>query len=288
MAPPDWKRTVPLPPTVRLAWHATGPFPRQIPLDDLYAPLALPIGSGALPYLVANMAMTQNGEATVGGKASPIGTAVDGLVLTRLRRAVDAVLSGSGTLVHDDVIAALPETEARHRAAEGRSPRLLAAVVASSLSFGGEIFARRFFADPGFDKLIVTGPAATPEQIRAVEDRGVEVVRVAASGPDGRPSPRAVLDALRARGVRSVVCEGGPRFLPSLFAARVVREYFLTTSPLITGEPGVLRPVSGPVGPAGTPVWLSRISRYEHDFDDPTTGAHLVEAFDRFRVVYPP
>jgi riboflavin biosynthesis pyrimidine reductase len=97
-----------------------------------------------------------------------------------------------------------------------------------------------------------------------------------------------VLDALRARGVRSVVCEGGPRFLPSLFAARVVREYFLTTSPLITGEPGALRPVSGPVGPAGAPVCLSRISRYEHDFEDPVTRARLIEAFDRFRVVDPP
>jgi riboflavin biosynthesis pyrimidine reductase len=288
MTPPDWKRTVPLPATVRLAWHASESFPQQVPLDDLYDSLGWPIGSGGLPYLVANMVTTQNGEATVDGKASPIGTAVDGLVLTRLRRAVDAVLSGSGTLVHDDVTAALPEAEARRRAAEGRSSRLLVAVVASSLAFDREIFTRRFFADSGFDKLILTGPSATPEGIRAVEDRGVEVVRVPAPGSDGRPDPRAVLDVLRARGVRSVVCEGGPRFLPSLFAARVVREYFLTTSPLITGEPGALRPVSGPVGPAGAPVCLSRISRYEHDFEDPATRARLIEAFDRFRVVYPP
>jgi hypothetical protein len=35
-------------------------------------------------------------------------------------------------------------------------------------------------------------------------------------------------------------------------------------------------------------VWLSRISRYEHDFDDPVTGARLIEGFDRFRVIYPP
>jgi riboflavin biosynthesis pyrimidine reductase len=288
MASPDWKRTVPLPAMVWLAWHASEPFPRQVPLDDLYASLGLPIGLDGLPYLVANMVMTQNGEATVGGKASPIGTAVDGLVLTRLRRAVDAILSGSGTLVHDDVSAVLPEAEALRRAAEGRSPRLLVAVVASSLSFGREIFARRFFVDSGFDKLILTGPAATPDRIRAVEDRGVEVVQVPAGGPDGRPRPRAVLDVLKSRGVRSIACEGGPRFLPSLFAAQVVREYFLTTSPMITGEAGVLRPVSGPVGPAGTPVWLSRISRYEHDFDDPVTGARLIEGFDRFRVIYPP
>jgi hypothetical protein len=131
MTPPDWKRTVPLPTTVRLAWHASESFPRLVPLDDLYDSLGWPVGSGDVPYLVANMVMTQNGEATIDGKASPIGTAVDGLVLTRLRRAADAVLSGSGTLVHDDVTAALPEAEARRRAAEGRSPRQLVAVVAS-------------------------------------------------------------------------------------------------------------------------------------------------------------
>jgi riboflavin biosynthesis pyrimidine reductase len=287
MALPDWKRTVSLPATVRLAWHTSESFPRQIPLGELYAPLEFPIRSGALPYLVANMVMTQNGEATVDGKATPIGTAVDGLVLTRIRRAVDAVLTGSGTLVHDDVTAVLPEAEVRHRIAEGRSPRLLVVVVASSLSFGREIFARRFFADPGFDKLMLTGPAATPERIRIVEDRGVEVVRVPASGQEGRPSLPAVLGILRARGVRSVTCEGGPRFLPSLFTARAVREYFLTTSPMITGALDAPRPVFGPVEPAGAPVLLSRVSRYEHDFDDPRTGARLVEAFDRFHVISP-
>ncbi len=288
MALPDWKRTVSLPATVRLAWHSAEPFPRPIALGDLYAPLAFPIRSGALPYLVANMVMTQNGEATVAGKATTIGTAVDGLVLARIRRAVDAVLSGSGTLVYDDVTAVLPEADVRQRIAEGRSPRLLVVVVASSLSFGREIYSRRFFADPGFDKLIVTGPAATPERIRAVEDQGVEVVRVPASGQEGRPSLPAVLGILKARGVRSVTCEGGPRFLPSLFRARVVREYFLTTSPMITGALDAPRPVSGPVRPRGAPVLLSRLSRYEHDFDDPRTGARLVEAFDRFHVIYPP
>ncbi len=157
-----------------------------------------------------------------------------------------------------------------------------------SLSFREEVFSRKFFTDPRFDKVVLTGPAATRERIRAVEAHGVEVVRVAASGEDGRPSVLAVLEALGARGVRAVASESGPRFLPSLFAARVVREYFLTTSPMITGDLDVPRPVSGSVTPAGTPVLLSRISRYEHDFQDPGTGARLIEAFDRFRIIYPP
>jgi hypothetical protein len=34
-------------------------------------------------------------------------------------------------------------------------------------------------------------------------------------------------------------------------------------------------------------VLLSRLSRYEYEFRDPSTGAALAEAYDRFRVVYP-
>lgn len=287
MTGPDWKRTVSLPATVRLVWHESEPFPREIPVEALYSSLDFPDLDG-LPYLVANVVATQNGEATVGGKATTIGTVVDGLVLTRLRTTADAVLSGSGTLVHDDVDAAVPEAERLRRAARGRPPHVLAVVVASSLSFDPDVFSRKFFTDPRFGKLIITGPAAAPEHIRAVENRGVEVVRVAASGDGRRPSALASLEALWARGVRSVVCEGGPRFLPSLFAAHVVREYFLTTSPMLTGDPGAPRPVFGPVSPAGEPIYLSRISRHEHEFRDPGTGARLIEAYDRFRVIYPP
>jgi riboflavin biosynthesis pyrimidine reductase len=283
----DWKHTVPLPGAVRLTWHAAEAFPREIPLHELYASLGFPAAPGPLPYLVANMVMTQNGEATVGGKAVTIGTSVDAFVLTRLRSAVDAVLVGSGTLVRDDVTAVLPEAEVARRQARGSSPRLLVVVVASTLAWDAGIFARRFFTDPRFDKLVLAGGRAGEAEIRAVGSRGIEVVQVP-SGPDGRPGIDAVLGILAARGVGSAVCEGGPRFLPSLFGARALREYFLTTSPMITGEPGVPRPVQGAVTVQSGPVLLSRISRYEHDFHDPQTHVRLVEAFDRFQVVYPP
>lgn len=286
MSRPDWKRTVPLPPTVRLAWHEADPFPRDIPLDAFYRSLGIPASHGSPPYMVANMVMTQNGEATVEGKATTIGTAVDGVALARVRSAVDAVVSGVGTLIHDDVTAGLPEAEVQRRIAQGRAPRLLAVVVASSLRWDAGVFARRFFGDSRFDKLVVVGGGAGPAETRAVERHGVEVLRVP-SGPTGRPQIDAVMRALAARGVRSAVCEGGPRFLPSLFAARVLREYFLTTSPMLTGEEQAPKPVRGAVSADGSPVFLSRMSRHEHEFQDPGTGAGLMESFERFRVIYP-
>jgi hypothetical protein len=57
---------------------------------------------------------------------------------------------------------------------------------------------------------------------------------------------------------------------------------------MLTGDPAAPHPVSGSVTRAGAPVLLSRVSRYEHDFQDPGTDARLIEAFDRFRVISPP
>jgi riboflavin biosynthesis pyrimidine reductase len=212
---PGWRRSLPLPAAVRLVWHETRPHPRDVPVAELYTDLEFPPPDDTLPYLAVNMIMTLNGEATVAGKAVTIGTPVDSLVLTRLRAASDAVLTGVGTLLAEDVTAALPEAE------------------------------------------------------------------------DGRPHVRAALEALGARGARLVVSEGGPHVFASLLRARVVREYFLTTTPFATGNPRALRPIAGDVAGAGRPLLLARVSRYEHTFQDPATGAHLIEAYERFRVVYP-
>jgi len=284
-AGPGWKRTVPLPSHVRLVWHETEPFPRDIPVAEFYADLAFSAAPGAPPYLVANMVMTQDGEAAVGRKAAGIGTRVDRLTLTRLRVATDAVLTGIGTIAAEDVAASLPETEAARRVAAGRPARLLVVVLASHLSWPSEMLSRRAFTDARFDRIIVTGDRGpdAPETARRVAAHGIDVVRVPV-GPDGRPSPPAVLDALGARGIRSIVTEGGPRVLASLLRARLVREYFLTTAPFVLGSTLGLRPLAGE---ACGPILLSRVSRIEHTFTDPATGIALIEAFDRFRLVYP-
>ncbi|MHB8732689.1 MAG: dihydrofolate reductase family protein [bacterium] len=280
-----WKRTLSLPATVRLVWHAAEPYPRDVPLDEFYARVEVPPGPDGLPPVIANMVMTQNGEATIDGKAAPIGTPVDRFILGRLRTSADVLLSGAGTMLAEDVTAVVPEGDVALRAAAGRGPRLLAALLVTDLALSDEVLAKRFFTDPRFDRLIITGPRATPEQLRRVDALGVEVVRVEA-GPDGRPAPRAALRTLGARGARLVLTEGGPRVLASLMRERLVVDYFLTTSPLATGDRDALRPVGGDVTADGRPLLLSRQSRYEYAFRDPGTGTPLIESYDRFRVVY--
>jgi riboflavin biosynthesis pyrimidine reductase len=58
----------------------------------------------------------------------------------------------------------------------------------------------------------------------------VQVVRL----PD--PRPAAALADLRQRGVRALLCEGGPTLFGALLADRAVDELFLTITPLITGD----------------------------------------------------
>ena len=286
MSGAGWKRSLSLPAGVRLVWHATDPHPRDVVLDELYARIDVPRGRDGLPSVIANMVMTLNGEATVDGRSAPIGTPVDRFILGRLRTSADVLLSGAGTMLAENISAVMPEAEAARRVAAGRSPRLLVALLATGVAWDDAVLAKPFFTDTRFDRLVITGDRAAPEQVRRLEALGVDVLRVDAT-PDGRPAARAALRALGDRGGRLVLTEGGPRVLASMLRERLIVEYFLTTSPLATGDPHALRPVGAAVTADGRPLLFSRLSRFEYAFHDPATGAALVEAYDRFRIVYP-
>lgn len=281
-----WKQTLPLPATVRLLWHASEPYPRDVPLQDVYGRIEVPPRPDGLPAVIANMVMTLNGEATIDGKAAPIGTGVDRFILRRLRVSADVLLSGAGTMLAEDVTAVLSDAEAAQRGAARRRARVLVALLATELAWDDDVLRKRFFTDSRFDRLIITGDRPSPRHVRRIEALGVDVVRVDA-GPDGRPSPSAALRLLGQREARIVLTEGGPRVLASLLRARLVDEYFLTTSPLVTGDPRASAPIGADATVDGRPLLLSRLSRYEYAFRDPSTGTPLIEAYDRFRIVYP-
>ena len=58
---------------------------------------------------------------------------------------------------------------------------------------------------------------------------------VVESGPGGRADLPALLRSQRERGVRSLLCEGGPTLHGALQAAGLVDELFLTIAPKLTG-----------------------------------------------------
>ena len=95
-----------------------------------------------------------------------------------------------------------------------------------------------------------------------------------------RPEVRIVADLprglreLRADGIRSLLCEGGPTLNSTLFEAGLVDELFLTVAPTIAGAGEALTIVEGPPLPA--PVGVELLTVHEAD-------GHL---FLRYRVAH--
>jgi riboflavin biosynthesis pyrimidine reductase len=80
------------------------------------------------------------------------------------------------------------------------------------------------------EKVTVIGPAAALVRASA-ELPGAHLLEVPG---EGRVSPADAVQALRAAGSNSIVCEGGPSLAGQLIAAGLVDELCLTTSPKLT------------------------------------------------------
>jgi len=185
------------------------------------------------PYLVLNMVTTVDGRATIGARSGPIGNAADQDLFHALRTRVDAVMVGAGTLRAERYgrLVRKPERrEARIRA--GLAPDPLAVIVSGRLDLPDDL---PLLHEPDQEVLVATfsdrqlpGPA-----IRYLRfDGGVVDI------------PR-LLAILRGRGVRSVLCEGGPTLNAELLRAGGVDELFHCIAPKLAGEPDAPTMVTG-------------------------------------------
>jgi riboflavin-specific deaminase-like protein len=196
------------------------------------------------PFVYANMVTTVDGRAAVGGSSRLLGSPADTLMLTELRALADAVLIGTGTVRAEGYarLVGHPDRIARRREA-GRADTPTAVLLSRSLDVPWEA---GLFAASDQPVLVYTGAeGGVPAHVAAP----VEVVRL----PD--PSPAAALADLRARGVRGVLCEGGPTLNRVLLAAGLVDELFVTLAPLVTADDDAPRIVQGDALP--TPATLT-------------------------------
>ena len=83
--------------------------------------------------------------------------------------------------------------------------------------------------------VVITSGRADPGRRAALE----AVADVVVAGDDDVDLPAAVA-ALRERGLRRLLCEGGPTLLTALLRADLVDELCLTTSPVLLGSAPVL------------------------------------------------
>ncbi len=193
--------------------------PRELTDDEVAGAYRPPPG----PWLRATMVSTLDGSATgADGRSGSINDEADHVVFAALRRHADAVVVGAGTARDEGYgPGAVPIVLVSRR---GQVPDRLrdgGALLATCASSPGLGLAREVLGD---DRVLVLG------------DDEVELARL-------RP-------ALHERGLDSLLCEGGPRLLADLVAARLVDELCLTTVPTLVGgdHPRVMSGAGSAVG----------------------------------------
>ena len=190
------------------------------------------------PFVLLKAATTLDGRiATSCGHSKWITSPAQRRQARWLRRLHDAVLVGVGTALADDPLL-LPSPRTRRP--------LTRIVLDSSLRL------------PASSRLARTASARTPVlalscvedalRRRSLEACGVEVVIVPAD-ERGRVSLRPALEALRRRGLTSLMVEGGSEVLGAFLAARIADEVALFRAPLLLGGRGS-RPAFGGEDPA--------------------------------------
>jgi riboflavin-specific deaminase-like protein len=205
------------------------PDPGPTSIRDQLEGLDLVSAAGAeRPFVVTNFVLTLDGRATIGGRSGPIGSDADTEMLVGLRTLVDAVMIGAGTMRVERYGRPLGDPEKRARRERARlSQDPLMVIVSGRLDLPWDA---PLFTDPGGRVLVFTSSEAEPPETEA----SVRVVR-----HEGAVDLGAALAHLRAeRGVRALLCEGGPRLHAQLIAAGLVDELFVTHAPKLAGGVG--------------------------------------------------
>lgn len=205
------------------------PDPAETSVADQLAGLDLEdLAHPDRPYLILNFATTIDGRATISGKSGPIGSETDTEMLQRLRTRVDAVMIGAGTMRAERYGRIVSDPDLRaYRERTGLAHDPLAVIVSNRMELPWD--AGLFTNGGGRIVIFTASEEEAPETATPVT-----VVR----HPDGVELDRALGWLLTERGIRSVLCEGGPTLHGRLREGGLADELFLTTAPKIAGGEG--------------------------------------------------
>lgn len=206
------------------------------PLDDagrarlleLYAP-------PTRDWVRCNFVSSVTGSAEGGdGTSESLTSRLDRRLLGVIREQADLVLVGAQSV----------------RAEGYRTPRTSALAIVTS---SGRLDGHRIGDDPDPERVLVLCPAAAQAAVaESLPGAGIVVI----PDRDGRLAPSELLAAVRARGHRSIVCEGGPSLASQLVTAGLVDELCLSTAPVLTAS---TLPTLGDTPFAAVPVRLERL-----------------------------
>jgi riboflavin biosynthesis pyrimidine reductase len=220
----------------------------NLDLDAAFADLRLPEPPPARPWIGLNMVTSLDGRAQRNGTADDIGDRADRRLMRLLRVPFDAVAIGVGTLRATGGWTDVPADLAAARETAGGTPQPLAVLIAGN----GPIPTDGRWFETDQPRLVVVG-ADGPREVPRAE------VLVA---PAPHPEPDWLASALRQRGIRSLLLEGGPTVNARFHAAGLIDEVFWTVGPWLLGGEGM--PMLAPEPPAEAARSASLVSVHRH------------------------
>jgi riboflavin biosynthesis pyrimidine reductase len=198
----------------------------RVNLVEMYSrDLQLPAGR---PFLRVNMITTLDGATSFAGRSGGLGGPGDKLVFAVLRSLADVVVVGAGTArIERYGPVKLPLEVQRMREGRGQNALPPIAVVTQSLDldWGSGLFVS------GGPRPIVIAPARSDALALTTAGKSADVITTGTRTVD----LEAALMQLGDRGMRYVLCEGGPKLNAGLVAAQLVDEVCLTLSPRLAG-----------------------------------------------------
>jgi diaminohydroxyphosphoribosylaminopyrimidine deaminase / 5-amino-6-(5-phosphoribosylamino)uracil reductase len=206
------------------------------------------------PYVALKMAMSLDGAiASEPGVEERLSGEEERRYVRELRTRYDAVMVGAGTVRVDD-----PQLTVRPPHHRLRPYTRVVVCERDAVSERSRIFAR----EEGYAKTVLLAPGALAvglERLREVAD----VIAIGTPETSSLDAPQA-LEALRAHGIYSLLCEGGPTLAARLIAQRQVDRFYWAIAPLfLPGERAV--PVLARELPVGVRLQFDRIERIGED-----------------------
>ena len=200
------------------------------------------------PWVLMNMIASVDGGTAIDGVSGGLGGEPDKEVFRAVRGVADAILVASATVRAETYgPPQTPPSIQDQRRARGQSPKPHMAIVSSKLDFD---FDAPLFHDPDAPCHLFVPEDAPPDGAGLVPD-DVDVARIG----QGQVDLVGALQSLKASGLGTVLCEGGPTLVGQLVAADVVDEVCLSLSPSLIGGDSK-RITNGPAVAGG----LSRLS----------------------------
>jgi riboflavin biosynthesis pyrimidine reductase len=168
-------------------------------------------------WLRVNLIASVNGAAAgADGTSESLTNRVDRRILGTIRRRADIVLVGAASVRTEGYF--LPKT----------AP--LAIITGS-----GDLTGHRIPRDVPAGKVLVLCPSTAAATVRDTLDaENVSILELGTSDGHAKLNPAEAIQALRALGNDSIVCEGGPNLAGQLLNADLVDELCLSTSPQLS------------------------------------------------------